>query len=86
MWIIEPAFGQWPALLEDRPESPDQAQYDSIHDLDGEGNDDEDAASQLGPNNGLRTSDETDASGQLNPSSTAECCHQRKNTLQKRMY
>ena len=82
LWVDEPAFGHQPALLADRPETPDPGQYDSTHNPSGEGDDnDEDTASQLGSDPGGSTSDETDISVWSNLSSTAECHWHRNCTL-----
>ena len=77
MLTTEPAFTHCPALLEDRQGTPDQAQYDSPHDLDGEGNSNQDdAANQFGADHEESTGKETDASGWSNQSSIADKHHQ----------
>ena len=80
--VNEPAFGHQPALLADRLEIPDPGQYDSTHDPDGEGDDnDEDTTSQLGGDPGVSTGNETNVSGWSNQSPTTECDCCRNHTL-----
>ena len=80
LWVNEPAFGHQPALLGDRPETPDPEQYDSTHNADGQGEDkDEDTTIKLGGDLGARAN----VLGQSNWSSTTKCHHNRNHALQK---
>ena len=81
MNLEESAFAQCPTLLGAQPESPEREQFDSTWE-DAEEEDGK-ATSTLDTEHDASTGEETDASGHLAWTSSAERCHRRNLAMRR---